>query len=65
MKRSYPMHYLFRSNLGDVKMMLFMSYITYKMRLLGHKIFNRILKISSMSIRTGNVEYIMTQKDHL
>ena len=64
MKRSYPMHCLFRSNVGDVKMMPFMSYITNIMRILGHKIFYRKLKINSMSIRTGNVEYIMTQKDH-
>ena len=61
MKRSYPIHCLFRSNVVDVKLMLFMSYIT---RILGHKIFYRKMKINSMPIRTGNVEYIMTQKDH-
>ena len=37
MKRSYPKHSLFRSNLADVKMMPFMSYITNTMRILGHK----------------------------
>ena len=35
MKRSYQMHCLFRTNVGDVKMMPFMSYITNIMRLLG------------------------------
>ena len=64
MKRSFSMHCLFRSNVDDVKMMPFMSYITITMRTLGHKICNRKLKINSMSIRTGNVEYIMRQKDH-
>ena len=58
------MHCLFRSNVDDVKMMPLMSYITNTMHILGHKIFNRKLKNNSMSIRTGNVEYIMTQKDH-
>ena len=58
------MHCLFRSNVGDVKMMPFMSYITNIMRKLGRKIFNRKLKINSTSIRTGNVEYVVTQKDH-
>ena len=51
-------------NVGDVKMMPFMSYITNIMRTLGHIIFNRKLKINFMSVRTGNVEYIMTQKDN-
>ena len=64
MKRRFPIHCLFRSNVDDVKMMPFMSYITNTMRILGHKIFNRKLRINSMSIRTGNVEYIMIQKDH-
>ena len=64
MKRSYPMNCLFRSNVGDVKMMPLMPYMTTTMRILGHKIFYRKLKITSMSIRTGNVEYIMTQKYH-
>ena len=64
MKRSYAMHCQFRSNVGDVKMMPFMSYITNTMRLSGHKIFYRKLKINSVSIRTGNVEYIIPQKDH-
>ena len=64
MKRSYTMHCLFRSNVGDVKMMPFMSYITNIMRILGNKIFYRKLKINFLSIRTGNVEYIMKQKDH-
>ena len=64
MKRSYPMHYLFRSNVGHVKMMPFMSYITNIMRISGHKIFHRKLKMNSMSIRTGNIEYTMTHKDH-
>ena len=51
MKRSYPMHCLFRSNVGDVKMMPFISYITYT----GAQIFFGKLKINSMSIRKGNV----------
>ena len=55
MKRSYQMHCLFRSNVGDVKMRPFMSDITNIMRIFGHKICCRV--------RTGNVEYIMTQKD--
>ena len=50
MKRRYPMHCLFRSNVGDIKMPL-MSYMTNIMRILGHKIFNRKMKINSMSIR--------------
>ena len=41
-----------------------MSYITNIMRKLGHKMFYRTLMIQSMSIRTDNVEYIMTKKDH-
>ena len=64
MNRSYPMHCVFRSNVDDVKLMLLMPYMTSIMRTLGHKIFHRKLKINSMSIRTVNVEYIMTQKDH-
>ena len=58
------MNCLFRSNVDDVKMMPFMSYITSTMRILRYKIFNRKVKINSMSISTGIVEYIMTQKDH-
>ena len=49
------MHCLFRSNVDDIKMMPFMSYITNAMHILGHKIFNGKLKINSISIRTGNV----------
>ena len=64
MKISYLMHCLFRSNVGDVKMMPFMPYLTNIMSVLGHKIFYRKLNINSMSIRTGNVEYIIAQKDH-
>ena len=64
MKSSYPMHCLFRSNVGDVKMMPLMSDITNIMRILGHKIFYRKLKFNFMSIRIDNVEYIMTQTDH-
>ena len=64
MKRSFPMHCMFQSNVVDVRMMPFMPYITNIMRILGHKIFYRKLKINSMSITTSNVEYIMTQKDH-
>ena len=64
MKRNYPTHCLFPSNVGDVKMIPFMSYITNTIRISGHKIFYRKLKINSPSIRTGNVEYTMTQKDH-
>ena len=58
------MHCLFLSNVGDVKLMPFMSYITNIMRILGHNIFYRKLKINSMSNRMGNVEYITTEKDH-
>ena len=64
MMRSYPMHCLFLSNVGDGKMMPFMSYITNIMRILGYKMCNRKLKINYMSVRTSNVDYIMTQKDH-
>ena len=64
MKRSYIMHCLFLSNVDDVKLMPFMSYITNIMHILGHNIFYRKLKINSMSIRTGNIEYIMSEKDH-
>ena len=64
MKRRYPIHCLFQSNVGDVKLMPFMPYIKNIMRILGHIIFFRQLKINSMSIRTGNVEYSMTQIDH-
>ena len=49
---------------GDVKIVPFMSNITNIIRILRHKIFYRKLKINSMSIKTGNDEYIMTQKDH-
>ena len=55
MKRSYPIHCLFRSNVGDVKIMPFMSYITNIMRKFGHKIFYGKLKINFMSIMTGYV----------
>ena len=62
MKRSYRMHCLFRSIVSDVKMVPFMYYITYIMRILGHNFFYRKLKINFMSsVRMGNVEYIMTQ----
>ena len=64
MKRSYPMHCLFLSNVGDVKLVPFISDITNIMRILGHNIFYTKLKINSMSITTGNVQYIMTEKDH-
>ena len=64
MKRSYSMHCLFRSKVSDVKMMPFLLIITNIIRILGHKIFNRIVKINFMSIRTGYVENIMTQKDN-
>ena len=64
MKRSYPMHCLFRSNVVDVRMLSLISYIKNIKRIFGNKIFYRKLKINSMSIRTGNDEYIMTQKDH-
>ena len=58
------MHYLFRWNVGDVKMTPLMPFMTNIMRKLGHKIFNGKWKINSMSIRTSNVEFIMAQKDH-
>ena len=63
-KRSYPMHCLFRLNVGGVEMMPFMSYITNIISILWHKIFNRKLKINSTSFRRCNVEYIITQKEH-
>ena len=56
MKKSYPIHCVFRSNVDDVKMVPLMPYRTNIMRLLGHKVFHRKLKINSMSIRTDNVE---------
>ena len=58
------MNCLFRSNVGDVKMMPFMSYITNIMRILVQKIFNRTLKINSISFKRCNIECIMTQKEH-
>ena len=58
------MHCLIRANVGDVKMTPIMPYMTNIMRISGHKIFDRKLKINSMLIRMGNVEYIMVQKDH-
>ena len=58
MNRSNPMHCLFRPNVGDVKIMLLMPYLTNIMRILGQKIFYRKMKLNSISIRTGNVEYI-------
>ena len=64
MKRSFRMYCLFRSNVGDVKKMPFMSYITNIMRILGQKVFDRKLKINSMSFRRCYVIYIMTQKEH-
>ena len=56
-----PMHCLFQSNVGDVKVV---SLMPYRTNILGHKIFYRKLKIKSVSIRMGNVEYTMTQKDN-
>ena len=47
MERSYPMHCLFRSNVGDVKMMPFKSNITNIMRILGAQ--NRLQKIEDQS----------------
>ena len=41
MKRSYPVHCLFCSNVSDDKMMPFMSDVTKIMRILGQKIFYR------------------------
>ena len=61
--RVYPIPCLFRSNVGDVKIMPFTRYATNIMHTLGHKIFYRKLKINSMSIRIGDIEYIMSQKD--
>ena len=63
MKRIYPKQCLIRSNVGDVKMMPFMAYITNTMRILGCKILYRKLKVNSISIITGNVEYIMILND--
>ena len=62
MKRSYPMHCLIRSNVGDVKM-TDTTYRTDIMRILGHKIFVRKLKINFMSTRKGSVEYSIAQED--
>ena len=55
MKRSYPMHCLFRLNMGDVEMMPFMSYITNLMSILGNTIFHRKMKINFTSFRRCNV----------
>ena len=60
----YSMHCLFRPNVGDVKMMPLMPYMTNIMCILGNKIFCSNLKINSMSIKTGIVKCIMAQKDH-
>ena len=65
MKRSYPMHCLFRSNLDDVKIMPLKPKMTNIMRVLGHEILYRKMKINFMSIRMGNVDYIITQKDNI
>ena len=51
-------------NLFDVKMASFMPYKTNIMCIFGYKIFNRKLKIYSMSIRKGNIENIIAQKYH-
>ena len=66
MERSYQMHCLLRWNVGDVKMMMLMPYMTIDEHnaYTSAQNFNRKLKINSMSIRTGNIESIMTQKDH-
>ena len=61
MKRRYQMHCLFRSNVGDVKMMPLLSYMTNIMRILRQIFFNKKFKVNSMSVWKGNVEYIMTQ----
>ena len=58
------MHCLSSIKVGDVKMMSFMSCITSIMRILGYSIFYRKLKINSMSVTIGNVEYIVTHKVH-
>ena len=48
----------------DQMWMPFMPYMTNIMRILGHTFFYRKFTTNSMSFRTGNVEYIITQKDH-
>ena len=60
MKRSYKMYCQFRSNVDDVQINGALQF--YIMRILIHKIFYRKLKIHSMSIKNGNVEYSMVQK---
>ena len=44
------MHCLFRSNVGDVRMMPFMSYISNIMLILGHKIFYRYVNINPCQV---------------
>ena len=64
MKSIFPMHCLFTSNEGDVKMTSLMSYRTTIMRILRSKIIHRKVNINSISIRKGNVEYTMAQCRH-
>ena len=63
MKRRYPMHCLFRSNVGDFKMTSLMSYKTITERILGYKIFHRKLVINTNLTRKDNVEYIIAKTD--
>ena len=62
--RRNAMHCLFRTNVSDVTMTPIMPYRTSIMRILGHNFFYRKLKSNSMSIRRGNAEYIMAEKEH-
>ena len=64
MTRSYFMHCLLRSNVGDVKMTSFKSCSTNIMPLLGFKVFHRKMNVNSTSIEKGIGEYIIAQKDH-
>ena len=59
------MHWLIRTNVGDVKMVSLIPYRKNILHTLGHKIFYRKWKINSMSVKRGNVEYIMTHKDQI
>ena len=57
------MHCLFRFNVSDVKMTSFMSYRTNIMRIIRRTTVKRKIKINSMLIKKGNVEYTIAQND--
>ena len=60
-KSSFPMHCLFRSSVGEVKMTSFMSYRTNIMRIMKRTTVY-VKLIDSMSIDKGNIEYNIAQK---